>query len=292
MSGNRGNIRWGVEQRLEFIEFRLFWEGGINRADIQNYFGVSTPQASKDLSQYQELAPNNVQYDKSNKKYIPTDKFKPRFTILDSDRYMAQLVAVTDQKSKKEDTWLTHIPNMSAMPVPHRKVSVGVLRAMLAAIRNESSLEIRYQSMSKRHADPIWRKITPHAFGSDGFRWHVRAFCHIDCKFKDFLLSRCLDVRKEDAPAARAEDDEKWNQYFNVVLMPNPKLSKNQQSVIAQDYEMVDSVIEVPVRKALLYYFSKRLRLDVAKVLDNPKETPVVVKNRADFDIALKEAMS
>ena len=21
-------IRWGVEQRLEFIEFRLFWEGG------------------------------------------------------------------------------------------------------------------------------------------------------------------------------------------------------------------------------------------------------------------------
>ena len=27
-------MRWGVEKRLEFIEFRLLWEGGINRVDI------------------------------------------------------------------------------------------------------------------------------------------------------------------------------------------------------------------------------------------------------------------
>ena len=45
-------LRWGVEQRLEFIEFRLFWEGGVNRSDITACFGVSVPQASKDLSQY------------------------------------------------------------------------------------------------------------------------------------------------------------------------------------------------------------------------------------------------
>ena len=33
-------LRWGVEQRLEFIEFRLFWEGSINRRDIiGNYSG-------------------------------------------------------------------------------------------------------------------------------------------------------------------------------------------------------------------------------------------------------------
>jgi hypothetical protein len=43
------------------------------------------------------------------------------------------------------------------------------------------------------------------------------------------------------------------------------------------------------VRKALLYYFQKRLRLDVAGVLDNPRETPVVVANRTEFDSALDE---
>ena len=34
-------MRWGVEKRMEFIEFRLFWDGGINRADIIGQFGVS-----------------------------------------------------------------------------------------------------------------------------------------------------------------------------------------------------------------------------------------------------------
>ena len=61
-------MRWGVEQRLEFIEFRLFWEGSINRADIVDFFGVSVPQASKDLTLYQERAPGNLEYDTRGKR--------------------------------------------------------------------------------------------------------------------------------------------------------------------------------------------------------------------------------
>jgi len=49
---------------------------------------------------------------------------------------------------------------------------------------------------------------------------------------------------------------------------------------------------EVLVRKALLYYFHKRLRLDVADKLDNPHEAPIVVANRVAFDAALAEAMA
>ena len=53
MGKGAAGLRWGVEQRLEFIEFRLLWEGGVNRSDITKHFGVSVPQASKDLTQYQ-----------------------------------------------------------------------------------------------------------------------------------------------------------------------------------------------------------------------------------------------
>lgn len=72
-------MRWGVEKRLEFIEFRLFWEGGINRADIMEQFGVSVPQASKDLSLYEEKAPGNLRYDKQQKRYLASPTFKPFF---------------------------------------------------------------------------------------------------------------------------------------------------------------------------------------------------------------------
>ena len=76
------------------------------------------------------------------------------------------------------------------------------------------------------------------------------------------------------------------------MLAPNSALSENQQAVIAQDYAMRGGQVKVPVRKALLYYFQKRLRLDVADKLDNPHEIPVVVANRAAFDAALAEAMA
>ena len=38
----------------------------------------------------------------------------------------------------------------------------------------------------------------------------------------------------------------------------------------------------------MLYYFDKRLRLDVSERQDRPKETPVIVKNRASYDRELK----
>lgn len=63
-------LKWGVERRLEFIEFRLFWEGGVNRSDIIDTFDVSVPQASKDLTLYQERAPHNALYDKSARRYV------------------------------------------------------------------------------------------------------------------------------------------------------------------------------------------------------------------------------
>ena len=137
-----------------------------------------------------------------------------------------------------------------------------------------------------------WRWITPHAFGNDGLRWHVRAYCHIDGKFKDFLLSRCLDTGKEGDPGAKASDDTYWTEFFEVILSPNPSLSVKQQEVIAQDYNMIDGRVAVPVRKALLYYFQKRLRLDVAGALDNLNEVPVIVANREAFAAALAEAMA
>lgn len=46
--------------------------------------------------------------------------------------------------------------------------------------------------------------------------------------------------------------------------------------------------LTLPVRCALLYYFNKRLRLDVASTVDDPKETPVVVVNKKEFDQAMK----
>jgi predicted DNA-binding transcriptional regulator YafY len=291
MTADTHGFRWGVERRLEFIEFRLFWEGGVNRSDIVDEFGVSVPQASKDLRLYQEHAPKNIEYDRSLKRYFASDRFEPVFISLDADAYLGRLCATSPINGDLPCGMRVTGVAAEQMPVPQRRIAPNVLRAMLTCVRDNRSIEILYQSMSASRPDPVWRRISPHAFSNDGLRWHTRAFCHIDQKFKDFILSRCLDTRTPGEPGATPAADSLWDQYFSVVLCPNPLLSSSQRAVIAQDFAMEDGEKFVSVRHALLYYFSKRLRLDVADRFDDPREAPVIVKNRMAFDIALADAM-
>jgi hypothetical protein len=280
--------RWGAEQRLEFIEFRAFWEGGVNRSDITERFGVSVPQASNDLTQYRELAPSNLLYDSSAKRYVAAAEFVPHFLDLNPERYLAQLRAKADGIITLDDTWIGVAPDAQSMPVPSRRVQPNLFRSLLAVMRDGTSVEAEYQSMSPMRPDAIWRRITPHAFGSDGLRWHVRGYCHIDGVFKDFILSRWRGLRDPGPGGAAGEDDLDWCETFDVVLEPNPALSTGQRQAVAWEYDMPAGNTSLVVRKALLYYLKKRLRLDVGE--DAPAETPVVVANRVAFELALAGA--
>lgn len=290
MESPENRLRWGAEQRLEFIEFQLFWEGVINRSDITARFGVSVPQASNDLTLYRELAPGNLEYDPSAKRYVTTPGFAPRFLKPNPDRYLAQLMAVADGIMAFSDTWMSTAPSIGVLPIPGRRIVPEILRALLHAIRAGDSLHIEYQSMNPQRPDPLWRWITPHALGSDGMRWHVRAFCHRREKFVDFLVSRCLVIGETGRAAAGAEDDWRWQNFFEVHLEPNPELAIGQRRAIELDYGITDGRVTVPVRHALLYYFNKRLRLDVGAHLDDPPERPIIVANRDEFDRALADA--
>lgn len=288
MAEGTAALRWGVEKRLEFIEFRLFWEGGINRAEITDYFGVSVPQASKDLAQYQELAPANICYDRSQKRYFATEDFKPLFLRPDADRYLSQLRSIADRLLEPAETWLSRLPSFDAMPTPHRRVDPLILRAVIDAIRGRKAVEIRYQSLTRD--DVMWRWITPHAFGSDGLRWHVRAFCHIDRTFKDFLLPRFWETRGEGDPGVKPSADYVWNETASVVLIPHPQLSESQKRAVALDFGMNGDAITIPVRLSLLYYFMKRLNLDGDPERRPAREQHVVVLNKAEVRAALKRA--
>src|SRR5947209_18161083 len=70
-------LRWSVERRLAFIEERLFWLGAVNRTDLVRRFGVSMSQASGDVARYLARAPQGVGYDKSAKRYVADDSFRP-----------------------------------------------------------------------------------------------------------------------------------------------------------------------------------------------------------------------
>jgi len=289
MSADRTTtLKWGVEQRLEFIEFRLFWEGGVNRADIIDMFGVSVPQASKDLTLYQERAPKNAIYDKSAKRYVAGPKFSPKFLKPDPVSYLSRLKSLAEEMADPVDSWIAKPPTADIALTPRREVDLGVLRAVLDAVREGKSLEVHYQSMSKARPDPIWRRITPHAFGFDGFRWHVRAFCHLNERFKDFLLPRILGVREMGLPESAGDRDALWQEFFELQIAPHPDLAASQQAVVAKDYGMVDGRGVLHVRYAMLFYVLKRLGLLGDAAQQDPRTQHIVAVNARDVETALK----
>jgi len=273
-------LRWNVEQRFEFIEFKIFWEGRVNRSDIMNFFGISIPQASKDLSAYQKLAPQNLHYDRSEKCYFASNSFTPCFLKPNAENYLAQSSAANSIGIHATQKWITSIACIDTLPVLQRHVDVEILRKMLFCVRTGKSIEIFYQSMGKNRPEPTWRRITPHAFGSDGFRWHVRAFCHLTNKFKDFVLSRCLELGELSDPAIQRDNDLEWSESIEIILIPNPKLGERQRKAIAQDYNMENNQLIISIRRALLFYFKRQLRLDLLDKVDNPYEIPLVIANK------------
>lgn len=283
-------LPWGLERRLEFIEFRLFWEGGINRSDIIDVFGVSVPQASKDLTLYQNLAPVNAVYDKRAKRYVAGPEFRHVFLDPDSGGYLSRLRSRAEGLIEPVGSWIAVPPDVDVAITPRRCVDSDVLRAILAGIRERGSLEVHYQSMSDERTAPQWRRMSPHALGYDGFRWHARSFCHIDGKFKDFLLPRILGVRSPGPQGASGADDRQWNQTFDLAIGPHPGLTPDQKAVIATDYGMVDDRAVLTIRHAMLFYLLKRLGL-----LDDPSRASartqqIVTLNGAETDAALRTA--
>lgn len=283
-------VRWGVEQRLEFIEFRLFWEGGVRRKDIIDMFGVSVPQASKDLTLYQERAPGNVDYDKSAKRYVASKSFVPKFLTPDPDAYLSRLRSLSEGLSKPAESWLGYHPDSDIALTPHREIESGILRGVLDAMRDQKSVEVLYQSMNKARPDPVWRRMSPHAFGYDGFRWHARAYCHIDAKFKDFILPRILEVRDSGPVGSTGQDDVAWQERVKVEITPHPALTANQKKVVAKDYGMTGNKAVLSVRCAMLFYVLKRLGLLRDAEKEPPRAQHIILVDKEMVMAALKRA--
>lgn len=260
-------LMWSALQRLQFIEFRLLWEGHVNRSDLITAFGISVPQSTLDFREYNDRAPGNMEYDKRRRYYFPTTTFKPLFISDSADGYLSQLAALDiTGKEHVHPSWIGATPPFDVLPSPERRTDRDTLLQLLKALREKLAIKIHYQSLSTDTS--VLRWISPHALASDGLRWHVRAFCHTKEEFRDFVLGRIIEVQAEK-PSDITTTDLDWIKNVKVVIAPNPDLSLDQKKIIERDYAMIDGKAEIIVRRALLFYLKLRLG-----VVEGTKKTP------------------
>jgi hypothetical protein len=249
-------IPWSTQKRLQFLEFKLYWEGKVNRGDLTAEFGISIPQASVDFTKYQEMASQNISYNSSAKYYEPTETFAPIFIELSADAYFSTIIC-----SPTESIATCRSDYIAAVPNPSRVINIDVLRTLVQSIKYRQVVSVDYRSFNNPQPGNT-RLISPHAFGTDGSRWHVRSFCHESNMFKDFVLGRIASATAVNESEVDMSSDHKWFNYVDVVIGPNPKLNEAQKIIVAMDYGMTDFKLNFKCRNALLYYLLKKLGLD------------------------------
>lgn len=268
-----------ARERLEYLEWRLFWEGSFNRSDLMKQFDVSKPQVSVDLRKYKEIAEKNLTYNAKTKRFAPALKMEPKLLKVSATRLLLQLRALSEEVISRTDVWFKNLPEFDVLPDLRTEVKAPVLRRILIAIRRRRSIRVLYRSLNSTSE----RMIAPHALAFDGQRWHARAWCFKHEEFRDFVLTRIQQTKKTQACDIDPSNDAEWIETVELVLQAHPDLSSQQRKAVEKDYDMKCGERRLAVRHALAFYLIQNLDLDVDGL--PPKRCQVRLKNRdAVFD--------
>jgi predicted DNA-binding transcriptional regulator YafY len=208
------------------------------------------PQATKDLVAYTTLNPGACAYDVRQKCYVASERMRTVLQQADFGEAMHDMASAM-MKGEADGEFIL------GMTRPQRTANLAIFRKLsLAAYRSES-VEASYWSI--RSGASVRRRMSPRAFGFDGLRWHLRAFCHRKEQFLDFVIGRFESVgRAEPSPFADRVDSD-WIENVELQLRPNPGLDLGKKRALEMDYGMEDGQCILTVRKAMKIYTLRRL---------------------------------
>ncbi|MBK1976548.1 MULTISPECIES: helix-turn-helix transcriptional regulator [Brevundimonas] len=281
-------LRWGVRRRLEFIDFRLFWDGRFNRSDLSATFGISPQQASGDIAQYEKIAPANLHYDRGEKAYTRTKAFAPAFIGDTIERYLLQLVAIENRWMRPDDTWFDTIPPVEVVTLGRRPTDPAVLLRVLDAIRKRQEIDIAYASLTGS-VQPS-RTIAPHALAHSAGRWYIRSWSKDHNDFRDYNLNRIQTVSDQRPAMIDPTLDFEWAHQINLDIRPNPDLSPERQAAVASEHGMTDGRLLRPCRLSLSFYLMSEYNLDVEPGVLKPEKQQIVLLNRDEVTQARASA--
>jgi hypothetical protein len=247
------------QERLAFIEFRVWFLGDIRRPDLIDRFGVSPAVSTRDLASYREIAPDNIEFDDSKKRYVPASSFKPVFSH-DPVRVLNALSkGYGEGLGRASEGFIT-----SEFPVRLNQPPLHVIANVTRAIHQKKALKLTYHSFSSGASR---REIVPFALVDSGLRWHVRAYDRKSGEFRDLVITRMDkptvidddEIQDHEQPDA----DNQWTRIVELTLVPHPDQSRPE--IVARDFGMKGGSLVINVRAAVAGYVLQQWAVDCSK---------------------------
>ena len=243
-------------ERLAYIDFRLYFMGEVGRPDLASRFGVAPAAATRDLALYREVAPQNIEFDGSNKIYRIGKAFAPLFDHAPQRVLSALSLGFGDGVNGVPQPILP-CESPTVLSGPHMDVLAPICRA----IHQECPLTLDYYSISSGRTE---REIVPFALIDNGLRWHVRAFDRKSKEFRDFVITRIRHpVVLKGQPVAlheTSDQDIQWTRIVELELIPHP--DQPRPEITEMDYGMRDGVLRMKLRAATAGYILRQWSVD------------------------------
>lgn len=244
------------QERLAFIDFRLYFLGEVRRVDVMERFNIGPAGATRDFKFYRQLAPTNIQLEPRSKAYVLGPKFCPLFhhvpervlTML-SRNYGIGVETVSDPLLPCE------VPSSLSRPV------IEILATITRAIHRRKPVHIRYCSIESGFSE---RVLVPLALVDSGLRWHIRAFDRKHQQFRDFVITRIESAEiVEDGSVSKNECldvDIQWTRIVELKLVPHP--DHGRPEIVRMDCGMSDKPLVRRVRAAHAGYLLQLWNVD------------------------------
>jgi predicted DNA-binding transcriptional regulator YafY len=260
------------ESRLKAIEMFAYWEGVVNASTLAKLFKVTISNITKSLTEYRELYPDTLAYNKSLKRYEPTLSFTCNYIDGSWQEYAAFLRI--NNKVYKSEYWGDLAIDLG--PLHTGSVDPNIVRIITQAINKKQSVKVTYYSLSQPKGKE--RVIHPIALADSGVRWHCRAFDEFRNEFRDFHLGRITEAELGSTSIVDAEEDLGWMTIVELQVAPQPALTDDQKRVIMMDKGRGDN-FSIKVRAAMAEYYLQYHLIDKKVKESNPFERPLYLKN-------------
>ncbi len=242
--------------RLAFLELRLRFFGEFRRQDLVERFGIQAAAATRDIGQYKDLGPRNLDYDTKRKVYVRADWFRPVFDFPAS----RVLTWLSQGFGDGEPMRVRQLVTCEGSELPIN-LDLEMLSVLTRAIHKKTAVEISYRALS---SGLTTREIVPFALADNGQRWHVRAFDRRSDGFRDFVLTRIADARSVAGTVQeqeKSDQDIQWNRIAEIELVPHPANVQHPDTIEAE-YGMENGVLRMRVRASMAGYLMRRWNVD------------------------------
>lgn len=244
------------QERLAYIEFRLYFLGTAGRADLMKRFGVAPAGATRDFAMYKELFPDNIEFDTISKTYIIRESFTPAFEHIQERILTALSQGFGDGVNPVAGPLI-----QCETPVSLNRPKMHVLAPITRAIHLGKAVKLQYFSHTSGASE---REIVPFAIATDGLRWHARAFDRKNQDFRDFVISRMDKVVVLNKGVVEKHEqshcDIQWNRIVELVLVPHP--NRKHPEITVKDYEMHNGELYLKLRAAMAGYILRQWHVD------------------------------